>query len=99
MDEFDTSYFYGFYGIPFSTVHNPPEPISIETLDPHQIEALLQQHLQCNPMESAVRVRSWLESQIGAPGRLITGQEYFLSANCLLAAEIDGDLFIRSEAL
>ena len=99
MNEFDASYFHAFYGIPFSPVHDHQQPISIESLDPLQIETLLLQQLQHNPMESAARVRGWLESQIGAPGFLVTGPEYFFSANYILAAEIDGDLFIRSEAL
>lgn len=98
MDEFNGYYLHGYYGIPFMAVHNPPQSISAESLSPIQIETLLPLQLYCNPMESVARVRTWLDAQVEILGSTITAQDY-CGANYLLAAEVDGDLFIRSEAL
>jgi hypothetical protein len=99
MDDSNAYYLHGYYGIPLAAVHNPPQLISLESLNPQQIETLLQLQMQCIPVESTARVRGWLDSQIEAPGSPLNAQDYFFSANYLLVTEADGDLFIRSEAL
>lgn len=97
MDQFTTFYFPGYYGVPFTVYDDQQQPISFDALNSHQMEAILQAHHHCDPIESSARVQRWLDAQMDAPVSIVTGLELF-PANPL-TVEIDGDMFIRSEAL
>lgn len=103
MDEF-TTYppFYGYYGIPFQTFDFDPAlqqyTFAIDNMNANQMEALLQTQFYSNPMENMGRIRAWLEAQMETPVALVAGVPSYYGANYSFA-ELDGDMFIRSEAL
>lgn len=101
MDEF-TTYppLYGYYGFPFPTFDPSLQQytLALDTMNSNQMEALLQTQFYANRMESMTRIRAWLEAQMETPVSLIAGATRYYGANCT-HAELDGDMFIRSEAL